>query len=171
MTVRRIVAGAASALVVGSALLVAQAAPAQAAAGVIGRIDTVSLTGNAYSCFPEDPCTPGAWSDVRITGWALNTRTAPAQDVRFVFSGTVRRYQDGSHAALTWVSKSYISNRSRPDVQRHYGLNSPNVGYSLSFQTSHAGFYIGSVSVCESARDHGTSQAWRTVNCRTVTAH
>ncbi len=72
--------------------------------------------------------------------------------------------------AQRWTSKFYIANRSRPDVRRHYHLNSPDVGYSLAFQTSHAGFYIGTVSVCEAARDHASTQAWRTVNCRNVKA-
>jgi hypothetical protein len=155
---------------ISTALVVWPATSASAAAGVIGHIDKVTIQSDSPICVPENmgPCSV-MWSDVTATGWAFNPRTVPVQEVYLSFQGWIE-FRSGYREQQSWNSHVYVANKTRTDVQRHYGLNTAAVGYSLRFQTPSTGFYIGTVKVCLHARDHGTKQAWRTVACKSVTA-
>ncbi|MDQ6874600.1 MAG: hypothetical protein M3042_05980 [Actinomycetota bacterium] len=151
--------------------MVVLVSPAQAATGVFGRLDTASLTAGSYSCYPEQPQYCQSYSAVRVTGWALNLKTAPVQEAYIFISGTVRVDSNGAHVHNYYFSKTFVANTYRPDVQRAYHLSSPYVGFSTTFNTTAGSYFIGTVSVCVSARDHGSSQAWIQISCRSVVAH
>jgi hypothetical protein len=167
-----------------AALISVTATPSQAAAGVIGRLDTASVTTNHYSCFADPTIADKnaclyTTSTVRVKGWALNKSTAPIQDVRAVVTGS-RRVQyydhlDSFHDYYTigevLSSGAHYSNQARSDVAKVYHLSSNKVGYSFTYKTPTNGHFEGSTKVCVQARDHGTSQSWRQIACRTVTAH
>ena len=90
--------------------------------------------------------------------------------MRFVVSGPAYRvcgscppYYEGQQ---TSTSGSVVANRCRTDVQQAHGLSYCDVGYSWSFLTTW--MWGAGTTVCAQARDHGTTQAWRGVGCRTA---
>ena len=132
---------------------------AHAAAGVIGGFDTLSIVHGSST------------DTLKSTGWAYNGSTVPSQEVQIRLSGEALV----NHAVFFWTdytSPTVVANNYDPTDQSKHGLHTAYVGYSINHTITKSGEsvqYTGTVTACLWARDHGTTQAWRSVACRNLT--
>lgn len=124
------------------------ASPADAAAGVKGRLESAAVVNTQPMC-----CTDTV--TLKAKGWAYNQRTAPVQEVFIRFTA----------ARDTEDSNTFVARKSRPDAKKKFRLHSAKVGFSFSDELIGSWAGARSGTACAYARDHNTAQAWRKIGC------